>query len=111
LDKGKRHFLGAHVKKYQEELDRWFKKNKWEYWYQLAQFARLVEETGELARILNHLYGEKPKKSNEATQELEEEIGDVIYTLICLANSTGIDLDKAIRKSMDKVTKRDKNRY
>lgn len=99
------------MRKYQKELDSWFKKNKWQYWHPLAQFTRLVEETGELARILNHLYGEKPKKSNEAKQELEDEIGDVIYTLICLANSQKIDLNKAIRKSLDKVAKRDKNRY
>lgn len=99
------------MKKYQKELDKWFKKNGWKYWHPLAQFARLAEENGELARVLNHLYGEKPKKSTEAKQELEEEIGDVIYTLICLANSTGVDLDKAIRKSFNKVTKRDKKRY
>ena len=99
------------MKKYQKELDDFFKKNGWKYWHSLAQFTRLVEETGELARILNHLYGEKPKKSTEAKQELEEEIGDVIYTLICLANSQKIDLDKAIRKSLDKVAKRDKKRY
>lgn len=99
------------MQKYQKELDEWFKKHGWEYWHPLSQFTRLVEETGELARILNHLYGEKPKKLSEEKQELEEEIGDIIYTLICLANSQKIDLDKAIRKSLDKVTKRDKNRY
>jgi len=99
------------MKKYQKDLDNWFKKNNWKYWHPLSQFTRLVEETGELARILNHLYGEKPKKSNEKKQELEEEMGDVIYTLICLANSNKIDLDKAIKKSMNKVIKRDKNRY
>ena len=99
------------MKKYQKELDKWFKKNGWKYWHPLAQFARLMEENGELARILNHLYGEKPKKSSEEKQELEEEIGDVLYTLICLANSTGVDLDYAIKKSMKKVMKRDKNRY
>lgn len=99
------------MKKFQKELDLWFKKNKWEYWHQLAQFARLSEEMGELARVLNHLYGEKPKKSTEAKQDLEEEIGDVIYTLICLANSSDVDLDRAIKKSFAKVMKRDKNRY
>src|SRR3972149_12120818 len=99
------------MRKYQKELDSWFKKNGWKYWRPLAQFTRLVEETGELARILNHLYGEKHKKDSEARQEMEEEIGDVIYTIICLANSQKVDLDKAIRKSFDKVTKREKNRY
>jgi NTP pyrophosphatase (non-canonical NTP hydrolase) len=99
------------MKKYQKELDDFFKKNKWKYWHPLSQFTRLVEETGELARILNHLYGEKPKRDDEARQNLEEEMGDVIYTLICLANSQKIDLDKSIRKSLDKVAKRDKKRY
>lgn len=99
------------MREHQKELDRWFKKHHWQYWHQLAQFARLVEETGELARILNHLYGEKPKKDIESKQELEEEIGDVLYTIICLANSSKIDLDQAIKKSFTKVTKRDKNRY
>lgn len=99
------------MKKYQKELDKWFRKNNWKYWSQLSILARLMEETGEFARLINHLYGEKPKRDNEKKQELEEEIGDIIYTLICFANSNKIDLDRAIRKSFDKVIKRDKNRY
>jgi NTP pyrophosphatase (non-canonical NTP hydrolase) len=99
------------MNKYQKELDKWFKKNKWKYWHPLSQYTRLVEEVGELGRLVNHLYGEKPKKSTEAKQEMEIEMGDVIYTLICLANSQKIDLDKATRKSFDKVSKRDKKRY
>jgi len=99
------------MNKFQKELDNYFKKEGWGYWHPLAQFTRLIEETGELARILNHLYGEKPKKASELTQDLEDEIGDVIYTLMCLANGTGIDLDKATRRSLDKVAKRDKGRY
>ena len=70
-----------------------------------------MEETGEFARLVNHLYGEKPKRSDEAEQELQEEIGDIIYTLICFANSNNINLDKAIKKSFSKVINRDKNRY
>ena len=100
-----------HMKKYQEELDKWFKKNDWRYWSPLSILARLYEECGEFARLVNHLYGDKPKRSGEKEQELEEEIGDVIYTLICFANSNNIDLDKAIRRSFDKVIKRDKERY
>lgn len=99
------------MNKFQKELDRYFKKEGWKYWHPLSQFTRLVEETGELARILNHLYGEKPKKASELNQELEEEIGDVVYTLICLANSTGVDIDEATKRSLDKVAKRDKGRY
>jgi NTP pyrophosphatase (non-canonical NTP hydrolase) len=99
------------MKKYQVELDKWFKENNWKYWGQLSILARLMEETGEFARLVNHLYGEKPKRSDEKDQELEEEIGDIIYTLICFANSNKIDLDRAIKKSFKKVIKRDKKRY
>ena len=99
------------MKKYQKELDKWFKKNNWKYWSPLSILARLYEECGEFARLVNHIYGEKKKKRSEAKQGLEDEIGDIIYTLICFANSNNIDLDRAIKKSFAKVTKRDKNRF
>lgn len=99
------------MKKYQEELDQWFCENDWKYWSPLSILARLYEECGEFARLVNHLYGDKPKKSSEKEQELEEEIGDILYTLICFANSNHINLDEAIRRSFDKVTKRDKDRF
>lgn len=92
-------------------MEKVFKENGFEYFHPLSQFTRLVEEVGELARILNHLYGDKPKKNSEDKQNLEEEIGDVLFTLICLANSTGVDLNKAIKQSVEKLVKRDKNRY
>lgn len=99
------------MKKYQEELDKWFKDNNWPYWSQLSILARLMEETGEFARLVNHLHGDKKKKLDEVEQSLEDEIGDIIYTLICYANSNNLDLDRAIRKSFDKVMKRDKDRF
>lgn len=99
------------MKEYQKELDAWFKDNDWKYWSPLSILARLLEECGEFARLVNHLYGDKPKRSEEKQQELEEEMGDIIYTLICFANSNNVDLDKAIRKSFNKVVKRDKDRY
>lgn len=99
------------MQEYQKELDKWFKDNNWEYWSQHEILVRLMEESGELARLVNHLYGPKKKKETESEQDVEEEIGDILYTLICYANSNGIDLDKAIRRSMDKVIKRDKDRY
>ncbi len=97
--------------RYQEELDGLFKKNGWMYWSPLSILARLTEECGEFARLVNHLYGDKPKKNSDKEQELEEEMGDIVYTLICFANSNGVDLDKAIRKSIDKVVVRDKDRW
>jgi len=99
------------MKKYQKQLDAWMESQKWQYWTPHEILVRLMEETGELARLVNHLYGPKKKKSSEAEQDVEEEIGDIIYTLICYANSNNIDLDRAIKKSMAKVIKRDKNRY
>lgn len=99
------------MKKYQKELDNFFKENNWPYWSQLSILARLFEECGEFARLVNHLYGEKKKKLDEPEQNIEEEIGDIIYTLICFANSNNLDLDRAIRRSFDKVIKRDKNRF
>ncbi len=97
--------------KYQKEVDVWFKENKWEYWSPLSILARLMEETGEFARLVNHIHGDKKKRTDEIDQDLEEEMGDIIYTLICYANSHNIDLDTAMRRSLDKVMKRDKDRY
>jgi NTP pyrophosphatase (non-canonical NTP hydrolase) len=97
--------------KYQKEVDEWFKQEGWQYWEPLAIMTRLFEEGGELARLVNHVYGPKKKKLDEHKQNIEEEIGDVIYTLICFANSHGISLDEAVRKSLDKVVQRDKGRF
>lgn len=99
------------MNKYQEELDQWFKKQGWKYWPPLSILARLFEECGEFARLVNHQYGEKKKKAEEKEQDIEEELGDILYTLICFANSQKLDLDRAIRKSFNKVIKRDKNRW
>ena len=96
---------------YQKEVDDWFKKEGWQYWEPLAITAQLFEEGGEFSRLVNHVYGPKKKKLNEHKQDMEEEIGDIIYTLICFANSHNISLDDAIRKSLDKVVTRDKNRF
>lgn len=104
---GEAHNLGD----YQRELDSWFKEQGWEYWKPLEIMARLAEETGEFARLMNHLHGPKKKKEGEEDQDVEEEMGDIIYTLMCYANSQGLDLGRAIEKSMAKVVKRDKDRY
>ena len=80
------------MKIYQVAVQAWFEQNKWSYWHPFSQSARLIEELGELARALNDKYGEKPRKDSEEKQELLNEVGDVLYTLICLANSQGLDL-------------------
>ena len=99
------------MEKYQKQIDQWFKEQEWKYWNPLAIVAHLFEEGGEFARLVNHVYGPKQKKLSEHAQDMEEEIGDIIYTLICFANSHGINLDDAIQKSIDKVVIRDKDRY
>lgn len=95
---------------WQQEIDRITQKQGG-YWHPLSILARLTEEVGEVARLLNHLYGEKPKKLTEARQELDEEIADVLYALVCLANREGIDLDKAMATVLNKAKTRDKDRF
>ncbi len=73
--------------------------------------ARISEEVGELAREINHRYGEKPKKETEAESDLEVEIADVIFVLVALANSLEIDLDEAFRRMMEKYRSRDGERW
>ena len=87
---------------YQKQVDRWFKEQNWDYWHPLVGIACLYEEGGELARLVNHVYGPKKKKLDEHVQDMEEEIGDIVYALICFANSQNIDLDMTIQKSINK---------
>ncbi|MGH2350945.1 MAG: MazG nucleotide pyrophosphohydrolase domain-containing protein [Chloroflexota bacterium] len=95
----------------QRLVDGWMRERKWTYWHPLAQLARLIEELGELARVINHVYGEKPKKPDEPEQDLALEMADLLYTMICLANSQGIDLQAAFERVLDKYRTRDANRY
>ena len=99
------------LKDIQKQVDDFVSQYKMGYWEPLEILARLVEETGELAREINHLYGQKKKKPEEDIKELADEMGDIIFTLCCLANSKGIDLDKAFQKVMDKYYYRDNSRY
>ncbi len=95
----------------QKKIDAWYRKAKWPYWKPEWILARLIEEVGEFARIVNHEFGPKKKKQSEQKQELIEEFGDVLYTLACFANSNGIDMDTALEKSIKKAHARDKNRF
>lgn len=99
------------IRKYQQQIDDWVQGYEKPYWHPLSQFARLVEEVGEVGRLLNHLYGDKPKKDTEAAQELPAELGDILFALICLANSQNIDLDEAIEQVIQKSVTRDENRF
>lgn len=95
----------------QEEVDAYISQFKEGYFSPLAMLARLTEELGELAREINHYYGEKPKKTSEEEKEIEEELGDMLFVLICFANSLNIDLEQAHNRVMNKFNTRDKNRW
>ena len=96
---------------FQREVDQWVDQFKIGYWQPHEILARLMEETGELAREVNCLYGPKKKKPEEQTREMGEEIGDIIFTLCCLANSKGINLDDAFKRVIEKHYQRDNARY
>lgn len=98
-------------KEAQERVDRWIDRFEEGYWPPLAVLARLTEEVGELAREINHRHGSKPKRPGEPASELELEIGDVLFVLLCLANQQGIDLDRALNRVMEKYEKRDGDRW
>ncbi|MBT2754926.1 nucleotide pyrophosphohydrolase [Mesobacillus foraminis] len=99
------------VKELQEEVDQYISQFKEGYFSPLAMMARMTEELGELAREVNHYYGEKPKKSEEKEKAIEEELGDMLFVLICFANSLNIDLQKAHELVMEKFNTRDKDRW
>ncbi|UAC47058.1 nucleotide pyrophosphohydrolase [Bacillus aquiflavi] len=99
------------VKDLQQEVDTYISQFKEGYFSPLAMLARMTEELGELAREINHYYGEKPKKKTEQEKKIEEELGDMLFVLICLANSLNIDLETAHNRVMHKFNTRDKNRW
>ena len=96
----------------QQEIDTLIKE-EWQsdYWAPLSSLARLTEEVGELAREINHHYGEKPKKASEREGNIASEMGDILFILASLANSTGIDLDTAFEDVMAKYQRRDAQRW
>jgi NTP pyrophosphatase (non-canonical NTP hydrolase) len=96
---------------YQKQIDEILQGYEKPYWEPLSNLARLIEEVGEVARILNHQYGDKPKKPDEKPDDLSDEIGDVLWSVICLANSQGVNLEETIQRSIDKLVVRDKDRF
>ncbi len=99
------------LKNLQEEVDKWAQQFKKPYWEPLSQMARLTEETGEVAREMNHLFGDKKKRSDEETKGLGQELADVIFTICCIANSERINLEEEWNRMMEKITSRDKDRH
>ncbi|MGN7178726.1 nucleotide pyrophosphohydrolase [Cytobacillus sp. SAFR-174] len=99
------------MKDMQTDVDKYISQFKEGYFSPLAMLARMTEELGELSREVNHHYGEKPKKSTEEEKAIEDELGDMLFVLICFANSLNIDLEEAHDRVMEKFSTRDKDRW
>jgi NTP pyrophosphatase (non-canonical NTP hydrolase) len=99
------------IQQMQAEVDRYIGQFQEGYFSPLAMLARMSEELGELAREVNHYHGEKPKKATEEENTIEAELGDMLFVLICFANSLGIDLQNSHDLVMEKFTTRDKDRW
>ena len=95
----------------QKKVDDWIKKYGVIYFDELTNMAQLTEEVGEVARIISRVYGEQSIKKDEKINDLGEELADVLFVLICLANQTGIDLEKSFEEKLEKKSKRDKTRH
>ena len=99
------------LKKAQKKVDDWINLHGVRYFNELTNMAILSEEVGEVAKIIARKYGEQNSKKDDNTENLADELSDVLFVLICLANQTGIDLEKSFKLNLDKKTKRDKNRH
>jgi len=99
------------IKEAQEIVDKWINTTGVRYFSELTSLAQLVEEVGEVARVMSRTYGDQSFKKSEEGKKLSDELGDVLFALICIANQTGIDLTEAFQSNIEKKTKRDKNRH
>ncbi len=98
------------IQEAQERVDKWIKEYGVRYFNEMTNMAILTEEVGEVARIMARTYGEQSFKDGER-KELGDELADVLWVLICIANQTGVDLTEAFEKNLDKKTARDRNRH
>ena len=99
------------IKNSQLEVDNWIKEHGVRYFSELTNMAQLTEEVGEVARIIARRYGEQSEKESDKNKDLGEELADVVFVVMCLANQTGVDLQAAFDKKMDVKTKRDHDRH
>lgn len=99
------------LKKAQQQVDEWIKNHGVRYFNELTNMAQLTEEVGEVARIIARRYGEQSEKESDKNKDLGEELADVIFVAICLANQTGTDIDAAFQRKMELKTKRDHDRH
>ena len=99
------------IKEAQEIVDQWIKTVGVRYFSELTNMALLTEEVGEVARIIARQYGDQVAKQGDLDKQLADELADVLWVLICIANQTGIDLEEALRRNIDKKLTRDKDRF
>lgn len=99
------------IEKAQKLVDDWIKTHGVRYFNELTNMAMLTEEVGEVARIIARRYGEQSEKESDKNKDLGEEMADVLFVLICLANQTGVDLNQALLKNLEKKTSRDSERH
>ncbi|MEY5042074.1 MAG: hypothetical protein RLZZ414_1633 [Bacteroidota bacterium] len=99
------------IKELQKSVDDWIKQYGVRYFNELTNMAILTEEVGELARIIARKYGEQSFKKGEEKVDIADEIVDVLWVLVCIANQTGVNLEEALGKNFQKKTNRDKNRH
>ena len=95
----------------QSMVDQWIKTIGVRYFSELTNMVLLTEEVGELARIIARRYGEQSEKESDKQKKLDDELADVLFVLICIANQTGINLEEALKKNLDKKTARDSERH
>ncbi|MCD6659001.1 MAG: nucleotide pyrophosphohydrolase [Lentimicrobium sp.] len=100
-----------HISEAQKTVDQWIKSTGVRYFNELTNTAILMEEVGEVARIMARRYGEQSEKESDKTVNLADEMADVLFVLICLANQTGVDLTLALEKNLEKKTIRDSERH
>jgi NTP pyrophosphatase (non-canonical NTP hydrolase) len=99
------------IRECQNLIDDWIRTYGVRYYSELTNTAILMEEVGEVARLMARLYGEQSFKETDAPADLADELADVLFVVMCLANQTGIDLTEALRRNLDKKTRRDKDRH
>lgn len=95
----------------QKQVDDWIKTHGVRYFSELTNMTILTEEVGEVARIMSRRYGDQSEKESDKNKDLGEEMADVLWVLLCLANQTGVDLTEAFKKNIEKKTLRDKDRH
>ena len=103
--------MALSIEEAQQRVDEWINSIGVRYFSELTNLAQLVEEVGELARLISRQYGEQSFKEGESAEGLADEMADVLFVLICLANQTGIDLSEAFEANLRKKTHRDKDRH